>query len=67
MSGRRATPRATVTKGRSCDGKQRYTHKGARTAALHTRIHFAARIYAYPCAFGDHWHIGHRPGTESRR
>lgn len=52
----------TRTLNRSCKTKRPKTRAGA-LAEVQRRIRNGARIgtiAAYPCKFGDHWHVGHK-------
>ena len=46
---------------RACTGKVQHTKDSAFNAALSLRKRTSERVDAYPCEFGDHWHVGHRP------
>lgn len=49
----------------SCYGKTRFPdRKTAKKRATQIRKtgHNKARLHPYPCDYGDHWHLGHRPG-----
>lgn len=52
-----------------CDGKIAFKSK----ASARARVRFLSatggrgwrKITAYPCPFGDHWHIGHELGMHA--
>jgi hypothetical protein len=65
------TTRGTQTIGRACTGKRRYTNQhNAEHALTHLIDHAGANpdtVTAYACPHGDHWHLGHRPGSRRKR
>ena len=47
-----------------CQRKRQYTKNEAFSAALRLRKQMkpgGKPLDAYPCDFGPHWHVGHRP------
>lgn len=51
----------------SCQGKKQYLNKREAKAALRALKSYGAKgVEPYRCAYGDHWHLGHRPGAERK-
>lgn len=44
-----------------CEGKQRYGKRAAHRAARKLNWAQNEGVHAYPCPFGQHWHVGHLP------
>lgn len=64
---RRGNPGRTI--GRGCTGKRRYhSRDAADTTADQLVTHGAAAdsINVYKCRHGDHYHVGHRPGSRRK-
>jgi hypothetical protein len=64
------TPKPTLTKGRSCEGKQRHDTKQQAEEHRLSLIRagaFHKAINAWRCAFCDGWHVGHKAGSRRRR
>lgn len=49
----------------SCTKKKPYTQEQADSKAYMLR-ELGIEIYAYPCNFSGHWHVGHRPNKLTR-
>lgn len=55
----KAIRRGKVTRRRACARKHSFTRdKAIRLAASRSRTS-GEQLHAYPCAFCEHWHIGH--------
>lgn len=51
----------------SCKDKRQYLNKRAAKAALRSLKTYGAKgVETYRCDYGDHWHLGHRPGAERK-
>jgi hypothetical protein len=50
----------TITRGRACEGKTKYTKKVAGAVAAKRRAWLSPQ-YPYLCPFCGAWHVGHRP------
>ena len=61
----------TRTAGRACTGKRRYETRHHAERALDYCVSRGAapsQISVYQCPIkGDHYHVGHRPGSRGKR
>ena len=54
---------------KSCDGKVPYPTRAEATKALEEmirRLGRRGRLNVYPCKFGTHFHVGHKPRFRKR-
>ena len=53
---------------KACSGKNKYTREYAKEVARRMCKQFPGqKLWAYPCKFGSHWHVGHVPAAERQR
>ncbi len=51
--------RTTLSPDACCAGKRRYGQRQAHRDARRLRDRTGEGLHAYPCPFGQHWHVGH--------
>jgi hypothetical protein len=65
-----AVSRPTSTKGRGCGGKRRHATREDAELEVGRKVARGApngAYNAYRCRSCGSWHVGHRPGSASRR